>query len=308
MDMKKILQALDTASTKPVEGSNDMKHFVSIVNEGANPHKVALPVQMAMQHYQPESTPVVSNSTSMLKKYFQEAEEIINQEKAERKEHLKMYASKVAKRVLENRQPDAYERDYQSSISGMGKKDSLAYRMDGGANDEGDDESFARAQREKDQGPWYLRVNGKILKSQGEPKVFDWKKGANSYALAIIKNKPELKGNIMLTRRPQDDVEAKEGIADIAQQAWTGIKSIAGTSSPEDIAKQQDDAGAMMRQLLSFKTNPKYANNPVAQKQIQDRINRLIDEINIKGTIPCDASGNPKQVVPPEQFDTKQLR
>jgi hypothetical protein len=302
MDMKKILQALDTASTKPVEGSNDMKHFVSIVNEGANPHKVALPVQMAMQHYQEESTSVVSNSASTLKKYFQEAEEIINQEKAERKEHLKMYASQVAKRVLENRQPDAYERDYQSSISGMGKKDSLAYRMDGGANDEGDDDSFLQAQREKDQGPWYLRVNGKILKSRGEPKVFDWKKGANSYALTIIKNKPELKGNVMLTRRPQDDVEAKEGIGNIAQQAWTGIKSLTGGLTPEDIAKQQSPAGDAMRKLLTFKADPRYASDANAQKQIQMRIDDLTNRINLDKGMPADARGNPKQVVPPEQF------
>ena len=57
MDMKKILQALDTASTKPVEGSNDIKKFLSVVTEGSNPHKVALPVQMAMQHY---AEPVVA--------------------------------------------------------------------------------------------------------------------------------------------------------------------------------------------------------------------------------------------------------
>jgi hypothetical protein len=303
--MKKILQALDTASTKPVEGSNDMKKFVSIVSEGATPHKVALPVQMTMQHYQEYTKPVVVKKQSLLKKYFQETEEIINQENTERKEQLKMYSKKIAQRVLENRRPDAYERDYQSSISGMGKKDSLAYQQDGGANDEGwDKEEY----QNPDKGPWYLRVNGKILKSQGEPKVFDWKKGANNYALTIIKNKPELKGSIMLTRRPQDDVEAKEGIGNIAQQAWTGVKSLTGNLSPEDVAKQQDGAGAMMRQLLSFKSNPKYANDPAAQKQIQDRITRLIDEINIKGTIPVDASGNPKQVVPPEQFDTKQLR
>jgi hypothetical protein len=31
----------------------------------------------------------------------------------------------------------AYDRDYASSVSGMGKKDSLAYQQDGGANDEG---------------------------------------------------------------------------------------------------------------------------------------------------------------------------
>jgi len=33
--------------------------------------------------------------------------------------------------------PSAYDRDYRSSTSGMGKHDSLAYQLDGGANDEG---------------------------------------------------------------------------------------------------------------------------------------------------------------------------
>ena len=32
---------------------------------------------------------------------------------------------------------DAWTRDYDSSVSGMGKHDSLAYQLDGGANDEG---------------------------------------------------------------------------------------------------------------------------------------------------------------------------
>ena len=36
MDMKKILQTLDGASKKPVEGSNDMKKFMQIV-EGKGP-------------------------------------------------------------------------------------------------------------------------------------------------------------------------------------------------------------------------------------------------------------------------------
>ena len=74
----------------------------------------------------------------------------------------------------------------------------------------GDEEEYYRQQvakqRELDRGPWYLKVNGKILKSQGQPKVFDWKKGANNYGLAIIKNKPELQGKVLLTRKPEDDL------------------------------------------------------------------------------------------------------
>jgi hypothetical protein len=70
-----------------------------------------------------------------------------------------------------------------------------------------DDPDFERKLREKDRGPWYIRINGKIYKQKGEPKVFDWKTGANNYALAILKNRPELKDKIVLTKRPADDVE-----------------------------------------------------------------------------------------------------
>jgi len=39
MDMKKILQAFDGATTKkPVQGANDMKKFVSIIRESSNPY------------------------------------------------------------------------------------------------------------------------------------------------------------------------------------------------------------------------------------------------------------------------------
>jgi hypothetical protein len=98
---------------------------------------------------------------------------------------------------------NAYDRDYASSISGMNKKDSFAYQQDGGGNDE-DHEGDRRREREAEQGPWYLRIDGKIFKSKGEVKVFDQKKGANNYALAILKSKPELKGKIMLTKSPED--------------------------------------------------------------------------------------------------------
>ena len=98
MDMKKILQALDGASTMPVEGSNDMKKFMSIINEGVNPHKVTLPVQMAMQHY---SEPAIKEQSkpSLFKQYFAEAEESIHQEKVEKRQLMNQYAKIIAERV-----------------------------------------------------------------------------------------------------------------------------------------------------------------------------------------------------------------
>jgi len=56
--------------------------------------------------------------------------------------------------------PTAYDRDYRSSVSGMGKRDSLAYQLDGGANDEGWDEEPYQAPQDKPvlQGYYFYNV------------------------------------------------------------------------------------------------------------------------------------------------------
>lgn len=104
--------------------------------------------------------------------------------------------------------PLDYERDQQRQMD-WEKRDFKRREMEHELGHE-DDPNFERNLRqqqiERDRGPWYLRINGAILRSQGQPKVFDWKKGANNYALAILKNKPELQGKIMLTKRAEDDV------------------------------------------------------------------------------------------------------
>lgn len=117
MDMKRILQAFDGASTKPVEGVNDMAKFLRIVketapvqtqtqqlDEGANPHKVTLPVQMAMQHYQ---APVIKNVTvhtpSLLNTYLEQVNEELEQEQAHKKQLMNQYASTIAKRVMDKK-------------------------------------------------------------------------------------------------------------------------------------------------------------------------------------------------------------
>ena len=111
--MKRILQAMDGVATKPVVGANDMNKFLSIVDTNSNiqvlkeasPHKVTLPVQMAMQHYQAEKekTPSRVGRESVIGKYFQEAEQAITQReeenKQERKQLLNQYAKIIAERV-----------------------------------------------------------------------------------------------------------------------------------------------------------------------------------------------------------------
>ena len=76
------------------------KNDVSILNEGSNPHKVALPVQMTMQHYQQAESSTSSNTPSLLKKYFHEVESEINEQAQAKRQAVNQYASVIAERVL----------------------------------------------------------------------------------------------------------------------------------------------------------------------------------------------------------------
>ena len=109
MDMKRILQALDSVSTSPVVGADSMAKFLSIVDKNASvqvlqeasPHKVALPVQMAMQHYQKETPAAVTiRNPSLIEKYFHEVEQELAEEKNQKRTLINQYATTVAERVL----------------------------------------------------------------------------------------------------------------------------------------------------------------------------------------------------------------
>ena len=81
------------------------KNNVSILNEGANPHKVSLPVQMAMQHYQKPQEPIKTvGRNNTFGKYFhkveQEVNEAVAEEQAQKRQLINQYASVIAERVL----------------------------------------------------------------------------------------------------------------------------------------------------------------------------------------------------------------
>ena len=79
--------------------NSGMSRFLSIMNEGASPHKVALPVQMAMNHYQkPQAS--VERKPRIIDKYFTEAEAAITQRQEEKRAKINQYASVIAERVL----------------------------------------------------------------------------------------------------------------------------------------------------------------------------------------------------------------
>ena len=91
----KMFQENDLSKFLSVVDKND----VSILSEGANPHKVTLPVQMAMQHYQKPQKSVVRKDR-LIDKYFTEAETAITQRKEAKRAKINQYASVIAERVL----------------------------------------------------------------------------------------------------------------------------------------------------------------------------------------------------------------
>ena len=110
--MKKILQALDGAATKPVVDSNDMKKFVSIIREGKGPlNRPTSAEALTMQHYtEPKKTitaPVLNVAEgakpSMIGKYFKAVE----QELKEAAERPNERATQLAKRIIERIVPNA---------------------------------------------------------------------------------------------------------------------------------------------------------------------------------------------------------
>jgi hypothetical protein len=182
--MKKILQAIDGVSSKPVEGSDSMKKFLQVVTEGANPHKVALPVQMAMQHYQKQETSPVVKKDTVIGKYFQQVEEATLEEQAHRKQLLRQYAQKISKRVLENR--DVYQRDYDSSQTGFGRPEremdeaNLMYIYKDGRLKQrmidNQEERSAHQEGFRDTKEGALKVHG-IIRSKFDPKKWVQKQG-----------------------------------------------------------------------------------------------------------------------------------
>ena len=107
MDMKKILQAFDGASSKkPAEGSNDMKRFMQIV-EGKGPlNRLTQAESIVMQDQPAKKTitnPVLNieknAKPSMIGKYFKTIQEEISELDQKNKNRARLIAERVIERV-----------------------------------------------------------------------------------------------------------------------------------------------------------------------------------------------------------------
>jgi hypothetical protein len=124
---------------------------------------------------------------------------------------------------------DAYQRDYDNSVAGMGKRQSYAYSQDGGANDEGDDKIDARIRAEYEKKKEYEQ-SGKFWLKQKDTQEhisdsFVGKAAANAAALELLKQQPELKGNLVITAYGPD--EKQESVTESATAGATSAGNVA---------------------------------------------------------------------------------
>jgi hypothetical protein len=94
MDMKKILQAIDGQSTKPQAEVGDMARFVSIIAEGTSKLNQS---PVAEEYKAPIKE--VKNSTSLIDKYFKQAEQEFTESQNHRREHSKQLAERVSNKL-----------------------------------------------------------------------------------------------------------------------------------------------------------------------------------------------------------------
>ena len=69
------------------------------LKESKTPHKVALPVQMAMQHFQNKETTTIKKTLG-ISKYLHKVEEELAEQQAHKRQLINQYASTIAERVL----------------------------------------------------------------------------------------------------------------------------------------------------------------------------------------------------------------
>lgn len=81
--------------------------------------------------------------------------------------------------------------------------DKRAFKRQEMEHELGNEEEEIRA---ANRGPFYLKIDGKYLKTRGEVKEFSHKNGAIGYGRAMMKNRPSLKGKIYITKVHPEDV------------------------------------------------------------------------------------------------------
>ena len=225
--MKHILQAMDSVATKPVVGASDMVKFLSIVDKNAsvqllnegNPHKVSLPVQMAMQHYQTVEQPVHKpvGRDSVIKKYFHEAELDVQSQHSEKKELMRQYAGIIAERVLMRESKDPCWKDYKMVGTKKKGKKTVPNCVPKEGVAEGQADQVKKVFKDKSGKPvGEIGIDPESSPGNGEWYVYHY---ATGYSVVGFDSAAEAKRELMYVHKHPDAVEGhpstkEQGVAE----------------------------------------------------------------------------------------------
>jgi hypothetical protein len=124
---------------------------------------------------------------------------------------------------------DAYQRDYDSSVSGFGRKDSLAYQLDGGANDEGWDEEPRHARHTPAADvPHDVYIDGR-----------KWKTFSSASHARNVARKLEAKGKNTTVKPSSTEETAGDPVGTVSSATPDGKVSIK-TSTGDEIQTSKD--------------------------------------------------------------------
>jgi hypothetical protein len=222
MDMKNILAALDGVGKRPAQGSADMKRFVSIIKENSQPQASFTPKVGDEILWRPRNAKMLPTPVTVLAVGADKLEiklqspRMIQSRGGKDTMTIDLAASEIMLKPPEsaavedavNEEEHDYYRDYKAGTISYDEYQSLLQQ----------ERDRQQSLKDRDRGPWYLKIDGKIYSQKGEPKKFDWRSGANNYALAILKKRPELQGKIFLTKKLDDSVAEDRASAESIQQ------------------------------------------------------------------------------------------
>ena len=327
MDMRKILQTLDTTAKKPVQSSNDMKKFMTIVTEGTNRQTVA--EQMIVQEYsKPEPK---QQGNGIIKQYFNEVLKESEEQTLERKTRVQLAAKRVIARMEESKKEPPKPRNFvakNAKTAGAG-----AHKDKKKAEKQGDVKHKGKELAEVSLGDYRKKaaVNkavaqaNKFFDRDNPEKVADADRTIAKRERGLGRADHRLDRTIKAMPKPTpvpvDKAKLQARLADLEREfdphyeysddhrVWQHhsainqqIRNIERQLRSVDEGIFDPETNPQIDQLKAMLADPKYANNPQWKAQLEKRLKKAQDRQDILGTMAADKTGQPIKVLPPDQY------
>ena len=269
MDMKKILQALDTTAKQPVQNANDMKKFMTIVTEGVNRQTVA--EQMITQEY---SKPTTKKGNGAIHKYIDTVLKENEEKVLEKKARAQAAAQRVLARMEEAKQAESPKprnfvaKNAKTAGAGVHKDAKKAAK-----------EVRGQKHKSKEMAEGLPQTLRKVVPGYAKREI-DKKIDAEKFGRTDV----DRDANYYRYKKIQDKIKNKE-------MAEGLLGDLFGPGTNDQI-----------EQLKAMLANPKYANNPQWKAQLEKRLKIAQDRQDLDYGMAVDKRGEPLKVLPPDQY------